>query len=62
MAEIKYHGWTTEDKQITALMALDGLSMCIEDETENESYFITIEYEELEVLIDFIQKYRLDKK
>ena len=62
MAEIKYHGWTTEDKQITAFMDEEGLSMCIEDETGNESYFITIEYEELEVLLDFIQKYRLDKK
>lgn len=62
MAEIKYHGWTTEDKQITALMAMDGLSMCIENDDQTESYHICIEYSELDVLLDFIQKNRLDKK
>jgi hypothetical protein len=62
MAEIKYHGWTTEDKQITAIMALDGLSMCIEDEMGNESYTLEIEYEELQTLLVFIEKHRLDKK
>lgn len=62
MAEVKYHGWTTEDKIITALMAEDGLSICIEDEEQSTSYHLCIEYDELEVLLDFIQKYRLDKK
>lgn len=60
MAEIKYHGWTTDDREITAFVYEGGLSMCIED--NKNSFSFDIEYEELEVLIDFIQKYRLDKK
>lgn len=60
MAEIKYHGWTTDDKEITAFVDKDGLSICIED--DKNSFSFDIEYEELEVLIDFIQKNRLDKK
>ena len=60
MAEIKYHGWTTDDREITAFVDEGGLSMCIED--NKNSFSFDIEYEELEVLIDFIQKYRLDKK
>lgn len=60
MAEIKYHGWTTDDKEITAFVDKDGLSICIED--DKNSFSFDIEYEELEVLLDFIQKYRLDKK
>jgi hypothetical protein len=63
MAEIKYHGWTTNDKEITALIDEDGLSMCIED--DKNSYSFDIEYEELDVLLDFIwkyRKYRIEKK
>jgi hypothetical protein len=63
MAEVKYHGWTTNDKEITALIGEEGLSMCIED--EKNSYSFDIEYEELDVLLDFIwkyRKYRIEKK
>ena len=63
MAEIKYHGWTTDDKEIMAFMDEDGLSMCIENDKNSCSF--DIDYKELDVLIDFIwryRKYRIEKK
>ncbi len=63
MDQNEFYEPTENDKELTAFMDEDGLSMCIEDDKNSCSF--DIEYKELDVLIDFIwryRKYRIEKK
>lgn len=60
MGQIYYKGWTTDNKEVTVFMDNEGLNMCVENKDECMTF--TIENEDMDLLMDFIQKYRLDKK